>query len=55
MIDDVPSPTGIAKYPPNGHYEWSPCTCKPTCADDCKGQCGCQACSFAYHDAIEYD
>lgn len=52
-----PSDEGMKRYPPNGRYEanstpGTPCTCKETCPSDCKGGCGCEACSEAYGDYL---
>lgn len=35
--------------------ENGPCTCKPTCPPDCKGQCGCERCKLDYIDAMSAD
>jgi hypothetical protein len=51
-----PTETGKMMYPddPAGYYtangDMVPCTCKPTCTQPCKGQCGCSACSQSYAD-----
>lgn len=51
--DKVPTETGIGKYPPDGKYEEIPCTCNPQCPYDCKGECGCSACTSAYGDQLD--
>jgi hypothetical protein len=38
-----------------GFYEDLPCTCKPDCPSNCKGQCGCEACSAAYGDFLSLE
>lgn len=40
----TPTPTGLVKYAPDGYYEGDPCVCDGTCAVDCQGECGCEAC-----------
>jgi hypothetical protein len=52
-----PSTEGLRRYPPDGRYcenddPGSPCTCSPECKSDCKGGCGCEACSEAYGDFL---
>lgn len=54
---------GKRRYPPDGIYacdandsgDWEPCTCAPSCADPCKGQCGCVACRTAYGDFLSLE
>ena len=57
MNDQKPTPTGVAKYPPDGYYHETeePCICTPTCAPACKGECGCRACHDAYQDQQSVD
>lgn len=31
------------------------CTCNATCAADCKGMCGCEACRMAYSDFLSME
>lgn len=53
LIDGhVPTEEGKRRHPPAGHYFETdePCTCQPTCAPDCKGECGCAACWDMYQD-----
>lgn len=55
MIDKTkPLPTieGRDRYPPDGYYDDEPCTCKPDCEFDCKGECNCEACHIAYADSL---
>jgi hypothetical protein len=52
-----PTAEGIRHYSPDGRYtandeDGTPCTCKVTCPYNCKGQCGCEACSEAYGDFL---
>lgn len=51
---EAPTPEGVQRYEPDGYYreggEAVPCTCKPTCASACKGECGCRACQMAFQD-----
>lgn len=55
MIDPTkPLPTveGLDRYPPDGYYEDEPCTCKPDCDFNCRGNCNCEACALAYADYL---
>lgn len=38
-----------------GCYEGIPCTCPLGCAYNCKGGCGCRACSACYGDFLAED
>lgn len=54
---DQPSNEGLKRYPPNGRYDANdspgpPCTCTTDCPSDCKGQCGCVACTDSYGDFL---
>lgn len=33
----------------------TPCTCNASCPSDCKGRCGCEACSEAYADFLSME
>ena len=50
-----PTKRGIEKYPPDGIYEEDICTCKNNCPDNCKGECGCEACHWAYQDFLSLE
>lgn len=54
VIAITPTPEGIKRHEPDGYYETDcvrvPCTCTPTCAPVCKGECGCVACHAAFQD-----
>jgi hypothetical protein len=63
MYEDVkPTDEGVRRYPETGGYytannvedgdRGTPCTCKPSCPRDCKGECGCPACGEAYGDYL---
>ncbi len=45
-----PSMEGLLRYEPNGMYEGRACTCNSDCPRDCKGHCGCEACSLSWSD-----
>lgn len=48
-----PTEEGKKRHPPNGIYDSEyACTCIPTCANPCKGGCGCKACDTAYQDFL---
>lgn len=49
-----PTDEGKRRYE-NGYYEEIPCTCRDDCPHACKGGCGCNACSSAYGDSLEWD
>ena len=56
---DSPSPTGMLRWH-TGHYDGYPCTCKPSCPNDCRGsmddrahECECEACTAAWLDYLE--
>jgi len=46
---------GQRRYPPDGIVELEggalPCRCRESCAQDCLGECGCEACKRA---ALDY-
>lgn len=46
----TPTPTGMARYAPDGFYLDDPCTCSGLCCDDCDGECGCAACDALARD-----
>lgn len=47
------------RYPPDGRYHDGInnliCTCKQTCNNPCKGECGCKACKNAYQDFLSME
>jgi len=50
-----PTEEGKVKYPPDGYYSaneipGTPCTCTEECDNNCKGECGCEACNESYQD-----
>jgi hypothetical protein len=51
-MNEDPTEEGLRRYPPDGRYEGVPCTCKPTCQYNCKGECGCAACRMSYADFL---
>lgn len=53
MSDKQPTDEGKNRYPPDGMYQGEPCTCKPECPYNCKGECGCDACCAAYCDFLD--
>ena len=61
QIGALPTDKGKEKYPPNGYYDEDdsgqeyPCTCEPDCKYDCKGECGCYACHWAYVDVMSLE
>lgn len=51
--DQKPTEEGRKRYPPDGKYDGEfVCTCNVNCPDNCKGQCGCQACHVSYGDFL---
>ena len=53
QTDELNEPTerGKRNYD-DGLFEGVPCICTEECPADCKGQCGCEACSNAYSDFL---
>ena len=57
-MERKPTKTGVKAYPPNGYYmethfhEEYPCTCTERCGPNCKGECGCKACSACWNDFL---
>ena len=56
-----PSKEGLLRHPPDGIYRgefhddpemWEICTCRKTCKNPCKGECGCRACHQNYMDFL---
>lgn len=50
-----PTDEGKRRYPTDGMYEGQPCTCTADCQYGCKGECGCEACHYAYGDFLTYE
>lgn len=48
----TPTQTGFEKYPPNGLYSGTSCTCETSCDEPCTGKCGCAACAESYGDYL---
>jgi hypothetical protein len=56
-----PSEEGRKRYPPDGvyrnGYEVLPCTCQPSCPEDCGSRswtCFCEACIGAANDLLDF-
>ena len=60
-----PTETGKKKYP-DGIYKgdfydekdkdmWKICTCTEKCKENCKGECGCEACRTCYNDWLSLE
>lgn len=49
-----PSEEGKKRWPENDGYDedGNPCTCKPECPYNCKGECGCKFCAAAWRDFL---
>jgi hypothetical protein len=49
---------GVRRYPPDGYFtsygdQRFACSCEPSCADKCAGDCGCSACEQSFADSLE--
>lgn len=42
----------LKKIQKENKYEDEKCTCKLSCEQPCKGECGCKACYISYQDFL---
>lgn len=56
MDDQLPTAEGIRRYPPDGVAQVEggalACVCEKSCAKDCMGECGCEACEAVTLDYL---